>query len=202
MRQRQTGSAPRLPAAAAAEAERAAVTDWICRWQAGDAEALEQFLPLVYDQLRLVARAELRRHPAELTLQTTALVHELMLRLLPGSARIQNSKHLFATAAKAMRQILLDRARARRRDKRGGDATRVALTELAGLPLAEDVDIEALSEAMDVLAHLDPQAVELLELRFFVGLTMRDIALLQDRDERTVYRDFAFARAWLAQRLR
>jgi RNA polymerase sigma factor (TIGR02999 family) len=177
------------------------ITQWLRRWQDGEPAAMDGLLPLVYDQLRAIARSELKRQPDHLTLQATALVHEVLLRLWPQPSGISNRVHLFATAAKAMRHVLVDRARAKDRHKREGSMQRVDLIEAIGLPISVDENIEALDEALTALQIKDAAAAELLELRFFVGLTMSEIASVQNRDERTVYRDFAFAKAWLAARM-
>ncbi len=135
-------------------------------------------------------------------MQPTALVNDLFVRLL-GAEKLDigNRKHFFTTAAKLMRQILVDRARAKARDKRGGDWQRVDLIEAAALPIDVDTDLPALDEALSRLAQLDARVAEVVELRCFGGLEVTEVATLMGLDERTVYRDWAMARAWLRQQL-
>jgi RNA polymerase sigma factor (TIGR02999 family) len=179
------------------------ITQLLRRWQEGDAEALDELLPQVYGELRLLAAHALRGQQHHDTLQPTALVNEVFARLL-GAARLDigSRKHLFTTAAKLMRQTLIDRARARQREKRGGGHwQRVDFVEALALPIEPDTQLPALGEALDALALLDPRMAQIVELRYFVGLEVREVAALLEVDERTVYRDWAMARAWLRQRL-
>ncbi|MCU0755306.1 MAG: ECF-type sigma factor [Xanthomonadales bacterium] len=178
-----------------------AVNEHLRHWRAGEPAALDRLLPLVYDELRRMAASQLRRHAGHATLQPTALVHEVLLRLLgAGAVDFENATHWYATAARLMRQILVDRARAQQRDKRGGGAQRVPLVEAVGLPIDHDTDLLDLDLALDALAARDPRVAQVAELRCFVGLEVAEIATLLDIDERTVYRDWALARAWLRQR--
>jgi RNA polymerase sigma factor (TIGR02999 family) len=176
----------------------ASVTELLATWRTGDTSALDALLPLVYAELRALAASQLRGQGHD-TLQPTALVHDVFVRLL-GAQRIDISsrKHLFTTAAKIMRQILIDRARAQTRDKRGGaNAQQVDFTEALALPLPQDTQLPALSEAIDALRALDSRVADIVELRYFVGLSVAEVAALLEIDERTVYRDWAMARAWL-----
>jgi RNA polymerase sigma factor (TIGR02999 family) len=179
------------------------IESWLTAWSGGDAHALDRLLPLVYDELRRLAASQLRRHAGHLTLQPTALVHEVLLRLIgkdePPS--FENTRHWFATAARLMRQVLIDRARAAQRDKRGGGAVRVALVDEVGLPIEVDTDLLDLDRALVALAAEDARVAAIVELRCFVGLEVAEVAALLDLDERTVYRDWAFARAWLQRRM-
>lgn len=179
-----------------------AVTALIHRWTNGEPGALDDLLPLVYADLRRLADQQLRSHQGHDTLQPTALIHDVLLRFL-GAERLQfaDRRHFFTTAARTMRQVLVDRVRARGRDKRGGDWQRVDFVEAIALPIEADTDLFALDQALTELAALDARVAEVVELRFFVGLEVAEVAALLDRDERTVYRDFAMARAWLRQRL-
>lgn len=171
------------------------------RWRAGEAGMLDRLLPLVYDELRRLAASQLRRHQGHLTLQPTALVHEVMLRLLGGGQhQFDNAHHWYATAAKLMRQILIDRARAQQRDKRGGGAQRVELIDAVGLPIDADTDVLDLDLAIAALAQHDARMAQVVELRCFVGLEVAEVAAVLDLDERTIYRDWSFARAWLRAR--
>lgn len=179
------------------------VTHWLRRWHEGDAVALEHLLPQVYDELRRMAARELRGHRNHDTLQPTALVNEVFARLLgAGSVDLVSRKHLFTTASKLMRQTLVDRARAQSREKRGGgELQRVELLETLALPIEPRTDLLALDSALGALAELDPRMAQVVELRYFTGLEVSEVATLLDVDERTVYRDWAMARAWLRQRL-
>lgn len=184
-------------------AEDADVTLLLRQWQQGDSSALDALLPQVYDELRRLAAHELRGHRGHDTLQPTALVHDVFVRLLgAASLDISNRKHLYTTAAKLMRQVLVDRARAQLREKRGGGQwQRVELIEALALPIEEDVELIDLDRALVELSALDERMASMVELRYFVGLEVSEVAALMDIDERTVYRDWAMARAWLRQRL-
>jgi RNA polymerase sigma factor (TIGR02999 family) len=179
------------------------ITQLLRRWHAGDGSALDALLPQVYDELRRLAAHELRGHQNHETLQPTALVHEVFARLLGArQVDIENRRHLFTTAAKLMRQTLIDRARAQLREKRGaGQWQRVDYLEALALPIEPDMDLLALDEALQALGALDPRMAQIVELRYFVGLEVNEVAALLAIDERTVYRDWAMARAWLRQRL-
>lgn len=179
------------------------ITGWLARWGEGDLAALDQVLPRVYDELRRLAAHELRGHRDHDTLQPTALVHDVFVRLLGARAvDIRDRKHLFTTAAKLMRQVLIDRARAAQRDKRGGGQwQRVAFIEALALPVEPGTDLPALDGALTELAGLDPRMAQVVELRCFAGLEVAEVARLLEVDERTVYRDWAMARAWLKDRV-
>lgn len=179
------------------------VTVLLRRWHHGDVSALDALLPQVYAELRRLAAHELRTHAHHDTLQPTALVNEVFARLL-GAERVDivSRKHLFTTAAKLMRQTLVDRARAQLRDKRGGGQwQRVDYAEALGLPIEANTDLPALDQALEALGALDARMAQIVELRYFVGLEVAEVANLLGVDERTVYRDWALARAWLRQRL-
>ena len=178
------------------------VTGLLQQWQAGDADALEQLLPLVYDELRRVARARLRQEQPGHTLQATALVHEAYLRLMgPGHPTPQNRTHLFAVAARLMRQILVDHARKKQARKRGGGATVVTLHDATLAPGVAMVDILALDEALGELAALDARLCQVVELKFFAGLNIIEAAEALKVSTATVERDWTVAKAWLHQRL-
>lgn len=179
------------------------ITQLLRRWHEGDSEALGTLLPQVYADLRRLAAHELRGHQHHDTLQPTALINEVFARLLgAATVDIANRKHLFTTAAKLMRQVLIDRARAQQREKRGGGHwQRVDYVEALALPIEADTNLPALDEALNVLAVLDPRMAQIVELRYFVGLEVSEVATLLEVDERTVYRDWAMARAWLRQQL-
>lgn len=178
-----------------------ALTALLLRWRQGDKEALDQLLPVVYEELRRLARAHLRgvRNPS---LQPTALVHELYLRLADSDRLIiRDRAHFFAIAAQAMRQILVDHARRRLADKRGGGVTIVGfdmMTEPAGSP---GVDVLVVDEALDQLTSIDGRLCRVVELRFFAGLNIEETAQALEVSAATVERDWAMAKAWLFQRL-
>lgn len=171
--------------------------------RAGKTEALNALLPAVYGELRRVAGAYLRRERPGQTVQATALVHEAYLRLMrERHVSWQNRAHFCAIAASSMRQILVERARARHAAKRGGGAARITLVDdLVGTPATADLDIEALHEALDRLATIDPGRARLVELRYFGGLTIEETAEALGQSPATVKRGWALARAWLAREL-
>lgn len=169
---------------------------------AGDADALAKIVPLVYDELRRIASAYLRRERSDHTLQTTSLVHESYLRLV-GQADLswRNRAHFRAIAANTMRRVLVDHARAKSAQKRGG-GQRVALEDDAGITSARSIDVQAVDEALTRLAGLDPQQARVVELRFFAGLSVEEAAMALGISTATVKRDWAMARAWLRRELR
>ena len=188
-------------------AEEIPVTDTFLRWRSGDPTALDDLLPRVYDELRALADAYMRRERAGHTLQPTALVHEAFLRLLrlpPGS--VQNRIHFFALAAQAMRRILADHARRHRAAKRGGGAVRVPLELVEGgapaTPAGDDVAADDLDAALEDLAKLDERQARVVELRFFGGLSIEETAEVLAVSPATVKRDWLVARAWLLRELR
>jgi RNA polymerase sigma factor (TIGR02999 family) len=178
------------------------VTALLRQWQAGNADALERLLPLVYEELRQVARARLRQEQPGHTLQATALVHEAYLRLV-GSQRHtpQNRTHLFAMAARLMREILVDHARRKAARKRGGTATMIALDESVPAPELATIDILALDEALTELHALEPRLCRVVELKFFAGLNIDETAQALQISAATVERDWTISKAWLHQRL-
>ena len=178
------------------------LTTLLGAWSAGDEEARARVMDAVYDELRRVARAQLARERPGHSLAPTALVHEAYLRLVDQRhVRWQGRAHFFAIAAHMMRRILVDHARSRNADKRGGGAVDVPLDAIdIGTP-AEDVDILALDAALEKLAALDPRQSQLVELRFFAGFTVEEAAAALDVAPVTVKRDWALARAWLFREL-
>src|SRR5688572_21209228 len=177
------------------------VTRILSAIDAGDPHAAEQLLPLVYDELRLLAAQRLAQDKPGQTLQATALVHDAYLRLV-GDQHFDNRGHFFAAAAEAMRRILLNRARDKRRLKRGGERRRVDLDHIEVALDTNDEDLLALDEALTRLAVEDPDAARLVNLRFFAGLTLKDAAASLGLSRRTAERQWAYARAWLYAQLR
>jgi RNA polymerase sigma factor (TIGR02999 family) len=168
----------------------------------GDPRAAEELLPLVYEELRKLAAHKMASQPAGQTLQPTALVHEAWLRLTgEEGATFANRAHFFGAAAKAMRRILIANARRKQRQKHGGGWERV---DVEHVQLAEPLpseDLLALDEALKELAQRDPQAAELVQLRFFAGLTQEQAAGVLGVSERTAERTWAYARAWLFEQI-
>ena len=164
--------------------------------------ALERLLPLVYDELRALARVHLRSERPDHTLQATALVHEAYLRLLGGQHLPWNDRaHFFRAAAEAMRRILIEHARKRGRVKRGGDRVRVRISGVH-LGVEQDPDeILALDEVIQRLDEQDPRTADVVRLRFFAGLSVEETAKALDVSARTVKREWSFARAWLYRAL-
>jgi RNA polymerase sigma factor (TIGR02999 family) len=171
----------------------------LAEWHGGDEQALQAIVPLVYEELHRVAHRHLQKERREHTLQSTALVHEVYLRLeKQGAAKIENRAHLLAISAQLMRQILVDYARSRRATKREG-GERVTLE---GLPLkSRAVDLIALDDALYELAKLDPQQSQIVQLKFFGGLSIEEICELLGLSPMTVKRRWASAKVWLQNQL-
>lgn len=178
------------------------ITQMLLAWGGGDRAALDELTPIVYDELRRLARSYMRRQNPGHTLQTTALVNEAYLRLI-DSSRInwQNRTHFFAMAARLMRRILVDFARARNSLKRGGDLQKVSLEDALAVPLEQETNLIALDEALKNLADLNPRQSQIVELRYFGGLGEEEIAAALEISVRTVRRDWSVARAWLYREL-
>jgi RNA polymerase sigma factor (TIGR02999 family) len=169
-------------------------------WQQGDDAALQRLVPLVYQELRRVARARLRAEPPGHILQTTALVHEAYLRLVDlDRLHVCNRAHLLALAARLMRQVLVDHARRRRAHKRAGATISIDDVSIPTEP--PGVDVLALDAALDDLMAVDPRLSRIVELKFFAGLTISETAKALGISTATVERDWTAARAWLHQRL-
>jgi RNA polymerase sigma factor (TIGR02999 family) len=174
------------------------VTELLVRWRGGDQAALDALMPLVYDELRRLAQHYLRRERADHTLQSTALVHEAYVRLVgQDSPPWQSRAHFFGIAARLMRQILVEHARAHHAAKRGGHSFKLTLEDAAALPQAADVDLVALDDALRKLSEQDPRQSRIVELRFFAGLTIEDSAEVLEISRATVAREWTVARAWL-----
>jgi RNA polymerase sigma factor (TIGR02999 family) len=178
------------------------VTELLVRWRSGDGDALHALMPLVYDEMRRLAHRYLRRERPGHTLQSTALVHEAFVRLT-GNAPPQweDRAHFFGIAAHLMRQILVEYARSRKADKRGGAMVKLAIDSVDELSAKLDLDIVALDDALKDLARIDPQQSRVVELRFFSGLSIEDTAEVMGISESTVKRDWNTARVWLYREL-
>lgn len=173
----------------------------LTKWRAGDQDALQVLIPLVYQELRCIAQHHLRLERPDHTLQSTALVHEAYLRLVKqGPSQIENRVHFLAVASRLMRQILVDHARRHRAAKRGG-GLKLELSEAMGPQKAPNVDLVALDTALKELARLDPQQSRIVEMRFFGGLSIEDTAEIIGISPTTVKREWSTARAWLAREL-
>lgn len=179
------------------------VTQLLVRLQAGDERAVDALLPRVYDELKALARHHLAAERPNHTLQATALVHEVYVKLVDQDhATWKDRGHFVAVGAQAMRRILVDHARGRSRSKRGGDRSRLSLDAVAELGIADDrTDLVALDEALDALAREHPEKARLVELRFFGGLTAEEAAAVEGVTVRTCERRWQFARAWLYRAL-
>ncbi len=178
------------------------VTELLLSWRQGDPAALGRLLPLVYDELRRVARRHLRRDSPGHALQATALVHEVYLRLVNvDRLTLNNRAHFLAVAATLMRQILVDHARRTRARKRGGGNTMVSVDDVSAVTQPSNVDVIALDQALDALSVLDVRQARVVELRFFAGLNADETAEALDVSRATVERDWALAKAWLYRRL-
>ena len=177
------------------------VTDLLTKWRAGDQEAFKALIPLVYHELRRIARHYVRQERPDHTLQSTALVHEAYLRLMrQESLDIENRAHFFAVAAHLMRQILVDHARRRGAVKRGS-GLKLELNEAISVEVPPNVDLIGLDTALNELARLDPQQSRIVEMRFFAGLSIQDTAKIVGVSPATVKREWATARAWLRREL-
>lgn len=179
------------------------VTEALRRWNRGEAQALDELMVHLLDDLRQLAGAYLRRERPDHTLQPTALVNELYLRLTEREeVAWQNRAHFFAFAATQMRRILVDHARHHRANKRGGDLIEVTLNEFAAAPQPKNVDMIDLDRALESLGTQDPRSVKVVELHFFGGLTVEEIAGVLEIGSATVKRDLRAAKAFLLHRLR
>lgn len=174
------------------------VTSLLRRWSGGDGQALEQLVPIVYNELQRLAHYYLRRERDGHTLQTTGLVHEVYLRLCSQEdPQCENRTHFFAIAARMMRRILVDHSRRHGADKRGGGAVRASLDEALTVPAQAHFDLVALDTALVELAAFDKRKCQVVEMRFFAGMHAREIAGVLGTTEATVRRDWIIAKGWL-----
>ena len=177
------------------------ITHLLKEWSDGDQSAFDELTPLVYEELRQQAARYLRRERAGHTLQTTALIHEAYLRLVDAKdVHWQSRAHFFAIAANLMRRILVDHARKRDAEKRGGTQILLTLNDVFAAQ-ETDVDLLAIDEALDRLAKIDAQQAQIVELRFFSGLTVEETAAALSISPKTVKRDWSVARAWLRREI-
>jgi len=178
------------------------VTELLVAWSGGDASALEQLIPLVHAELHRLARRQMRRERQGHTLQTTALVNEAFLRLVDLSRiRWQDRAHFFAMSARLMRRILVDHARSRQYIKRGGGARRVTFDEGLAVSAEPAADLVGLDDALQALARVDARKSQVVELRYFGGLSVEETAEALHVSPETVMRDWRLARAWLLREM-
>ena len=178
------------------------ITHLLKEWSAGDDQALDRLTPLVYEELRKQAARYLRRERPGHSMQTTALINEAYLRLIDArNVPWEGRAHFFAIAANLMRRILVDHARRRDAEKRGGAQIRLTLDDTVGIAKQSDVDLLMIDDALTRLAVLDPQQAQVVELRFFSGLSVEETATALGISPRTVKRDWSVARAWLRREI-
>jgi RNA polymerase sigma factor (TIGR02999 family) len=179
------------------------VTHLLLAWREGDQDALERLLPLVYNELHVIAHARMRAEgPGKHTLQTTALVHEAFVRLVDGAQVAWTDRvHFYAVCGRLMRRILIDRARGRLALKRGGDAPAFQVADWDGAVPAKCEDLIALDEALERLAAAEPRKAEVVELRYFAGLSVEETAAVLGVSVKTVMRDWTVAKTWLLRDL-
>ena len=180
----------------------AEVTELLRRWSGGDVAARESLVPLVYDELRRLARYYLASQRSDHTLQSTAIVHEAYLRLAGrDNVHWENRNHFFAVAAQLMRRILVDHARKRNAAKRGGSNLTLLVDEAVEPSSKRELDLVALDDALKALATLDERQARIVELRFFCGLSIEDTARMLEISPATVKREWSTARAWLYEEI-
>jgi RNA polymerase sigma factor (TIGR02999 family) len=174
------------------------VTELLVRWRDGDGAAVEQLIPLVYEELRRLARSQLRRQGPDQNLESASLVHEAYLRLTgKNPPDWQSRAHFFGVASHLMREILVDRARRMRAAKRGAGVRDLSLDDAIGPPHQKNVDIVRLDDALQELAKLDERQCQIVELRFFAGLSLEETSVALGISEATVSREWTTARQWL-----
>ncbi|HMK84314.1 MAG TPA: ECF-type sigma factor [Steroidobacteraceae bacterium] len=174
-------------------------TQLLTDWREGRPDALERLTPLVYEELRRLARGYMRGERESHTLQATAVVHEAFLRLIQTNVALQDRAHFFALASRLMRRVLVDHAKSRSRRKRGAPVA--DSTPQDTVTPASDVDVVALDEALGSLQQLEPRLAQVIELHYFGGLTYDQIAAAQEASVTTVYREIRLARAWLLHQI-
>jgi RNA polymerase sigma-70 factor (ECF subfamily) len=179
-----------------------AVSQLLKDWGQGDESALDKLIPLVYEELRKIAHYQMARERAGHTLQTTALVNEVCLRLIGGvEIPWQDRAHFMALSAQLMRRVLVDHARGRGRAKRGGAVQKLSLDESLAIPVGPDADIARLDDALNALAAADARKAKTVELRFFGGFSVEETARVLNVSVRTVMNDWQFAKVWLLREM-
>lgn len=185
-----------------ADREMGTITALLAELQSGNHQAEEELLALVYQELRRMAQQQLHKNRAALSLQATKLVHLVYLRLFGGApVEFENRAHFFSIAARQMRRLLIEQARERRADKRGGQLHQLPLEAAQGLGVVPNLDLLALDEALERCAQLYPRAVRIVELRYFAGLTEPETAELLGISVTTLKREWGFAKVWLLRQL-
>lgn len=183
--------------------EPANITKLLNQYQEGNKRALDELFPLVYDELRRLAKSRLQNERGDHTLQPTALVHEAYLRLIEQhSTNWQNRAHFFGLAAEMMRRILVNHAVKRNAEKRFGNQTKLALDDAISLIAAREIDLILLDDVLNKLAEFDAQQAKIIELRFFAGLKIEEVAEVLGVSESTIKREWRIAKAWLHDRLK
>ena len=184
------------------EDSRASVTQLLQRWRAGDQVALDQLMSTLYTELRRLAAYRMKSERDSHTLQATALVNEAYLRLVDADISWQDRAHFMAVMASTMRRVLIDHAKAKKRDKRGADPIRVTLVDQSPDNPRSDVDLFVLNAALDKLSELDSRKCQVIELHFFGGLTYDEAAEALGISAATMHRELRLAKAWLARELK
>lgn len=173
------------------------VTRLLADWRAGDHQALDALAPYIYDELRLLAKGYMGRERASHTLQATALVHEAYVRLVDMDISFKDRSHFLAVTARMMRRMLVDHARKKNRQKRGGSASNLELHESLVLSPESEPEILELDEALEQLSKIDPRSAQVIELLFFGGLTYDEAATALDISRSALFKELQFAKAWL-----
>jgi RNA polymerase sigma factor (TIGR02999 family) len=176
-------------------------TQLLTEWRSGHPQALERLTPLVYDELRRLARSYMRAERGSHTLQATAVVHEAFMRLVQANVTLQDRAHFFALASRLMRRVLVDHAKSRSRAKRNAGAQELPPEEDPLAAMSTDVDVIALDEALESLMQLEPRLAQVVELHYFGGMTYEEIAASVGASAATVHRDIRLARAWLLDQI-
>jgi RNA polymerase sigma factor (TIGR02999 family) len=176
-------------------------TQLLTEWRSGHPQALERLTPLVYDELRRLARGYMRAERGSHTLQATAVVHEAFLRLVQANVALQDRAHFFALASRLMRRVLVDHAKSRSRVKRNSGARELLPDANSANIISADVDVIALDDALENLMQLEPRLAQAIELHYFGGMTYEEIAVAVHSSAATVHRDIRLARAWLINQI-
>jgi RNA polymerase sigma factor (TIGR02999 family) len=172
-------------------------TQLLTEWRSGHPQALDRLTPLVYEELRRLARGYMRAERGSHTLQATAVVHEAFLRLIQANVNLQDRGHFFALASRLMRRVLVDHAKSRSRLKRNAGIRELSGEEAGRVPATIEVDMVALDDALESLLQLEPRLAQVIELHYFGGMTYDEIAAAVGSSAATVHRDIRLAKAWL-----